>query len=72
MATLTSAIQPVVINHHNGAPVFDIYANTQDSDLGAVAAKVNRIVKEESKNLPREPKSSCADKWRVWTKRSTG
>jgi CzcA family heavy metal efflux pump len=52
MATLTPAVMPVVINHHNGAPVFDIYANTQNSDLGSVAAKVNRIVKEESKNLP--------------------
>ena len=52
MTTLKPAILPVVINHHNGAPVFDIFANTQDSDLGSVAAKVNRIVKEESKNLP--------------------
>jgi CzcA family heavy metal efflux pump len=52
MATLTPAVLPVVINHHNGAPVFDVYANTQDSDLGSVAAKVNRIVKEESRNLP--------------------
>jgi multidrug efflux pump subunit AcrB len=52
MATLTPAVLPVVINHHNGAPVFDIYANTQDSDLGSVAAKVNRIVREESRNLP--------------------
>jgi multidrug efflux pump subunit AcrB len=52
MATLTPAVMPVVINHHNGAPVFDIFANTQDSDLGSVAAKVNRIVKEESKSLP--------------------
>jgi multidrug efflux pump subunit AcrB len=52
MATLTPAVLPVVINHHNGAPVFDIFANTQDSDLGSVSAKVNRIVKEESKNLP--------------------
>jgi CzcA family heavy metal efflux pump len=52
MATLTPAVLPVVINHHNGAPVFDVYANTQDSDLGSVAAKVNRIVKEESTNLP--------------------
>lgn len=51
MATLTPAVLPVVINHHNGAPVFDIYANTQDSDLGSVAARINRIVKEESKNL---------------------
>ena len=52
MSTLTPAVMPVVINHHNGAPVFDIYANTQDTDLGSVAAKINRIVKEESSNLP--------------------
>jgi multidrug efflux pump subunit AcrB len=52
MATLTPAVQPVVINHHNGAPVFDIFANTQDSDLGSVARKINRIVKEERRNLP--------------------
>jgi multidrug efflux pump subunit AcrB len=52
MATLTPAVLPVVINHHNGAPVFDIYANTQDSDLGSVATKINHIVKEESANLP--------------------
>jgi multidrug efflux pump subunit AcrB len=52
MATLMPAVLPVVINHHNGAPVFDIFANTQDSDLGSVSAKVNSIVKEESKNLP--------------------
>jgi CzcA family heavy metal efflux pump len=52
MATLTPAVLPVVINHHNGAPVFDIYANTEDSDLGSVEAKINRIVKEESRNLP--------------------
>lgn len=52
MATLTPAVMPVVINHHNGAPVFDIYANTQDSDLGSVAARINSIVKEENKNLP--------------------
>ena len=52
MATLRPAVMPVVINHHNGAPVFDIYANTQNSDLGSVAAKVNRIVNEESANLP--------------------
>ena len=52
MATLSPAVMPVVINHHNGAPVFDIYANTQDDDLGSVAAKINRIVNEERKSLP--------------------
>jgi multidrug efflux pump subunit AcrB len=52
MTTLKPAVLPVVINHHNGAPVFDIYANTQDSDLGSVAAKINRIVNEERRSLP--------------------
>lgn len=52
MATLSPAVLPVVINHHNGAPVFDIYANTQNSDLGSVAARINRIVKQESAHLP--------------------
>ena len=52
MATLTPDVQPAVINHHNGQPVFDIDANTQDSDLGSVEAKVNRVVDEENKKLP--------------------
>ncbi|HEY4047466.1 MAG TPA: efflux RND transporter permease subunit [Acidobacteriaceae bacterium] len=51
MASLTPAIQPVVVNHHNGQPVFDVYANTQDSDLGSVAGRVDRIVREENKKL---------------------
>lgn len=52
MATLQPSVMPVVVNHHNGAPVFDIYGNTQDSDLGSVAARVNEIVKDESRHLP--------------------
>jgi multidrug efflux pump subunit AcrB len=52
MAALRPSTLPVVINHHNGAPVYDIYANTQHSDLGSVAAKVQRVVDEESRNLP--------------------
>jgi multidrug efflux pump subunit AcrB len=52
MASLTPAVQPVVVNHHNGQPVFDIDANTQSSDLGAVAAKVNAMVKQADKKLP--------------------
>ena len=52
MATLTPAVLPEVINHHNGAPVFDIFANTENSDLGSVAARINRIVEQERKHLP--------------------
>lgn len=52
MSTIRPSVLPVVVNHHNGQPVYDIYANTQDSDLGSVAAGVKRIVKEENKTLP--------------------
>jgi multidrug efflux pump subunit AcrB len=52
MATLTPAVLPVVVNHHNGAPVFDIYASTQDSDLGSVASKIDHILEQERQNLP--------------------
>jgi multidrug efflux pump subunit AcrB len=52
MATVSPTTLPVVINHHDGAPVYDIYANTQDCDLGAAASRLARIVKEESRHLP--------------------
>ena len=52
MATVSPTTLPVVINHHDGAPVYDIYANTQDCDLGKAASRLDRIVKEESGHLP--------------------
>lgn len=52
MATLTPAVLPEVINHHNGAPVFDIFANTDNNDLGSVAARINRIIEQERGHLP--------------------
>lgn len=52
LSTIRPDTLPAVINHHNGAPVYDIFANTQDADLGTVAARVDRIVAQQSKNLP--------------------
>jgi multidrug efflux pump subunit AcrB len=42
-----------VISHYAIAPAFDIYATTQDRDLGAVAADINRVLKASSKDLPK-------------------
>src|SRR5262249_30309453 len=44
---------PVIINHYNVAPVFDVYANIDRSDLGTVGTQVQNIMKEESAHLPR-------------------
>jgi multidrug efflux pump subunit AcrB len=43
---------PVIVNHYNVAPVFDVYANVDRRDLGGVGAEVDRIVRAQTA-LPR-------------------
>jgi multidrug efflux pump subunit AcrB len=42
-----------VISHYAIAPAFDIYATTQDRDLGGVAGDINKILKETAKDAPK-------------------
>ncbi len=42
-----------VVNHYNVQPVFDIYANVQDRDLGGVSREIDRIVADERSKLPK-------------------
>jgi multidrug efflux pump subunit AcrB len=44
---------PVIINHYNVVPVFDIYANVDRRDLGSVGRDVEQIMSEEQAHLPR-------------------
>jgi multidrug efflux pump subunit AcrB len=44
---------PVIVNHYNVWPVFDIYANVDRRDLGGVASEVDKIIREEEPHLPR-------------------
>ena len=43
---------PAVVSHTNVQPVFDIYANVQDADLGRVSDQVTKIVNEFRPKLP--------------------
>jgi multidrug efflux pump subunit AcrB len=52
LATLERREVPAVISHSNVQPVFDIYANVQDRDLGGVAADVQKVVDELRPTLP--------------------
>ncbi|PYN30056.1 MAG: RND transporter, partial [Candidatus Rokuibacteriota bacterium] len=52
LATLERREVPAVISHSNVQPVFDVYANVQDSDLGSVAAAVQQIAAELRPKLP--------------------
>ncbi len=42
---------PAVVNHYNVQPLFDVYANVQDRDLGAVADDVRRALAPFEKKL---------------------
>lgn len=53
LATIDRGTAMQVINHYNVQPVYDIYANNQDRDLGAVARDVNRIVEQFKSKLTR-------------------
>jgi multidrug efflux pump subunit AcrB len=44
---------PVIVNHYNVLPVFDVYANVDRRDLGGVGADVRKIMQDEEGHLPR-------------------
>jgi multidrug efflux pump subunit AcrB len=52
LATLERREVPAVLSHSNVQPVFDVYANVQDRDLGSVSAAVQRIAGELRPKLP--------------------
>ena len=53
LVTVERGIAPVIVNHYNIQPVFDVYANVDRRDLGGVGGEVEKIVQDESAHLPR-------------------
>jgi multidrug efflux pump subunit AcrB len=53
LVTVERGTAPVIVDHYNVQPVFDVYANVDRRDLGGVGAEVEKIVKDESAHLPR-------------------
>jgi multidrug efflux pump subunit AcrB len=53
VARLDRGITASVVNHYNVQPLYDVYANVQDRDLGGVARDVDRVLAEFQSKLPR-------------------
>ncbi len=53
LVTVKRAYSPVIVNHYNISPVFDVYANVARRDLGGVGAEVDKIMHEQERHLPR-------------------
>ena len=58
-----------IINHYNVQPVYDIYANVQDRDLGAVASEVDKAIAAVRPKLARG--SSIETRGQVETMRTS-
>jgi CzcA family heavy metal efflux pump len=53
LGTIQREDADAVVTHYNIEPSFDIYAATQDRDLGGVAQDVQRLVKQTAGQLPK-------------------
>ena len=53
LVSVQRSYMPVIVNHYNVWPVFDVYANVDRRDLGGVGADVRKIMREEEAHLPR-------------------
>jgi CzcA family heavy metal efflux pump len=56
IAKLSRAQGNAVVTHYNILPTVDLYATTQDRDLGAVATDVQKVIDANLKYLPRGAK----------------
>ena len=52
VATFKRSESPLVVSHYDIQPVFDIYANVEDQDLGSVSSKISTIIQRVSSTLP--------------------
>jgi len=53
VASLQRGAESGTVSHYNVMPVIDIYGAVQGTDLRSVANRIDRIVKQDTKNLPR-------------------
>ncbi len=53
VATFHRSVSPSSVSHYNATPALDIYGSVQGIDLGYVAARVNKIVADSEKDLPK-------------------
>jgi multidrug efflux pump subunit AcrB len=53
LGTITREDSDAVVSHYNIQPSFDIYAATQNRDLGSLSAAVNRVLKQTQGDLPK-------------------
>jgi multidrug efflux pump subunit AcrB len=53
LASIKRGTEPGTVSHYNVQPVIDIYGSVEDTDLASVARRIDGIVANNKKSLPR-------------------
>jgi multidrug efflux pump subunit AcrB len=53
LASFRRDLSPIIIDHYNIQPVFDVYADVDRRDLGGVADQIQKIKEQTEKTLPK-------------------
>jgi multidrug efflux pump subunit AcrB len=53
VARIYRSVAPAVVSHYNATPVLDIFGSVDGTDLGYVAAQINKIIADAKKDLPK-------------------
>ncbi|WP_118185568.1 efflux RND transporter permease subunit [Paraburkholderia phosphatilytica] len=53
IASVTRGVGDLVVSHYNIEPLYDVFATTQGSDLGAVASSIQKVIHATAKDLPK-------------------
>jgi multidrug efflux pump subunit AcrB len=46
-------VSPIIVDHYNIQPVYDVYADVDRTDLGSVASRIQKIMDDTEKTLPK-------------------
>ena len=52
IAETKRTVSPITVSHYDNQPVMDVYANTEQRDLGGVAGDIDKIIQTASKHVP--------------------
>jgi multidrug efflux pump subunit AcrB len=53
VASFRRDLSPIIIDHYNIQPTFDIYADVDKTDLGSVSSAIQKIIDDTQKTLPK-------------------
>jgi multidrug efflux pump subunit AcrB len=72
VATIHRTTAPSVVSHYNAQTVFDIYGTTQGTDLGFMAAQIQKILQDTQKHVPKGAQVAVRGQVQTMTESFTG